>query len=288
MKTVKDYHDLHLKYDVLLLADVFEKFKNNILKNYGLRPSHYLSTPGLSWDAMLKMTKIKLELITDTDMYKLFEECTTGGISYISNSYSKANKKYLKSYDRKQESKHIIYLDTNNSHVYAMSKFFPMRGFKWIDPDEFDLNKYTSNNSKRCVLEVDPEYPKELRELHNDYPLAPDKIEIKREILSKYQLKIADLYNIPIGNVKKLVPNIFDKEKYVLHYKNLQLYLRLGLKLKKIHRVLQFNQPRLLKTYIEFNMKKRIEAEKNNDKDGKVLYKLMNNVIYGKQWKTTT
>ena len=92
------------------------------------------------------------------------------------------------------------------------------------------MNKYTSDSSKGCVLEVDLEYPKELRELRNDYPLAPDKIEINRERLSEYQLKIADLYNIPIGNVKKLLPNSFDKDKYVLHYKNLQLYLRLRLK----------------------------------------------------------
>ena len=95
------------------------------------------------------------------------------------------------------------------------------------------MNKYSSNSRKGCVLEVGLEYPKESWELHNDYPLAPDKIEIKRELLSDYQLKIADRYNIPIGNVKKLVPNFFDKEKYVIHYENLQLYLRLGLKLKK-------------------------------------------------------
>ena len=95
------------------------------------------------------------------------------------------------------------------------------------------MSKYASNSSKGSVLEVDFEYSKELRELKNDYPLAPDKIEIKREIMSECQLKIEDLYNISIGNVKKLVPNLFEKEKYVLHYENLQLYLRLGLKLKK-------------------------------------------------------
>ena len=110
-----------------------------------------------------------------------------------------------------------------------MSKFLSASGFKWINPKEFDLNKYTSNSSKGCVLEVNLEYPKELRELHNDYPLVPDKIEIKREILSEYQLKIANLYNIPIGNVKKLVPNLIDKDKYVIDFENLQLYLRLGL-----------------------------------------------------------
>ena len=95
------------------------------------------------------------------------------------------------------------------------------------------MNKYSSNSSKGHVLEVDLEYPKRLRELHNDYPLAPDKIDIKSEMLSNYQSKIADHYNIPVGSVKKLVPNFFDKEEYVIHYGNLQLYLRLGLKLKK-------------------------------------------------------
>ena len=113
-----------------------------------------------------------------------------------------------------------------------MYNFLPTIGFKWIDPEKFDLNIYTSNSSKICILEVNYEYRKELRELLNDYPLAPDKIEINREMLPKYQLKIADLYNIPIGNVKKIVPNLFDKGKYMIHYENLQLYLRLRLKQK--------------------------------------------------------
>ena len=114
--------------------------------------------------AMLKMTKMKLQFIRDPDMYIFFEKDTKGGLSYISiyisNRYNKANNKYLKSYDPKQESKHIIYLDENNLHGYAMSKFLPTSGFKWIDPKEFELNKYTNNNSKGCVLEVDIEYPK--------------------------------------------------------------------------------------------------------------------------------
>ena len=100
-------------------------------------------------------------------------------------------------------------------------------------------------------------------------------------MLPDYQLKIADPYNMPIGNVKKLVPKVFDKEKYVIHYENSQLHLRLGLKLKKIPRILEFYQSQWLKPYFEFNTQKRIEAEKNGDKDGKT-YKLMNNAVYGK------
>ena len=119
---------------------------------------------------------------------------TIRGISYISNRYSKANNnKYLKSYDPKQESKHIIYLDANNLCGYAMSKFLPTSVLKWMDPKEFDLNKHASNSSKKCVLEVDLKYLKELHQLRNNYALAPEKIEIKRQMLFEYQLKIADL-----------------------------------------------------------------------------------------------
>ena len=159
MKTMKDYHDLYLKGGVLLLA-VFEKYRNNNLKNYGLCPSDHLVAPGLSWDAVFKITKIEVELIPDPDMYMFFEKGTRSKISYVLNNYRKANNKYLESYDWKQESKHIIYLDENNLYGYKNSKFYPTSGFKRIGPKEFDLNKYTSNSSKECPLEVDLKYPK--------------------------------------------------------------------------------------------------------------------------------
>ena len=114
----------------------------------------------------------------------------------------KARRKYLNFYDPKRESKHIIYFDANNLYGYTMPKFLPGSGFKWIDSKEFDLKKYSSNSSKGCVLQGDLKYPKELQEWHNDYSLAPEKIQIKREILSEHQLRIADLHSIPIGNVK--------------------------------------------------------------------------------------
>ena len=118
------YQELYLKCDILLLADLFEIFRNNSLKTYGLCPSHYLSARGLSWSAMLKMTKIELELIPDLDMCLFIEKGKRGVNSYISNRYSKAKNKCLKSHYPKQESKHIIYLDANNLYVYGMSKFF--------------------------------------------------------------------------------------------------------------------------------------------------------------------
>ena len=150
---------------------------------------------------MLKMAKIELELVPDPDKYIFFEKGKRSGVSYISNRYSKANNKSLKSYDSKQWSKHIINLDTNNLYGYGMSKFFPIYEFKWIDPKEFDLNKYTRIVLKAVFSKLILNIQKKLWELHNDYLLVPDKIEIKREMLSKYQLKIDDLYNIPFGNL---------------------------------------------------------------------------------------
>ena len=216
MKTMNGYHNLYLKCDILLLADVFENFRSN-------------SAPALSWNAMSKIKKVVFELFPNPDTWIFFKKGTRCRVFYFSNRYSKASSNYLTYYDRRQESKLIIYLDIDNLSGYAMYKFLSKGGFKWIDPKEFDLNKYTSNSSKGCVLVADLEYPIELCEI------ALEKIKIKREMLSRYQLMIADFRNIPFGNVKKLTPNFFEKEKYVIHYENLQLYLywRLGLKLKK-------------------------------------------------------
>ena len=124
MKTMKDYHDLYLKFHILLLADVFEKFRNSILKKYGLCPSHYFRAPTLSWDATLSMTKVELELTSGADMNLFFEKGMRSGVSYFSKRYSKAINKYIKSYDLKQEAKHIIYLENNFYLVMLCLNFF--------------------------------------------------------------------------------------------------------------------------------------------------------------------
>ena len=123
--------------------------------------------------------------------------------------------------------------------------------------DDFDLNLVKENSSTGYILEVDLEYPSELHDLHNDYPLAPEKLEIIQSMLSKYFSDIADKYGIKIDGVNKLIPNLRNKEKYVAHYKNLQLYLSLGIKLSKIHRILKFKQCDWLKKFVDFNTDKR-------------------------------
>ena len=158
-----DYHDHYLKKDVLLLADVFEKFIDTCLKFYGLDPCHYFSSPGLSWDAMLKMTGVKLEKISDIDKYLFIEKGLRGGISYIAKRYAKANNKYMKNYDPKKSSKFITYLDMNNLHDWAMSGYLPYGGFKWLkNVDGFHLNSVSEKSPVGYILEVDFEYSDEL------------------------------------------------------------------------------------------------------------------------------
>ena len=231
---------------------------------------------------MLKMTNIKLELMTDVDMFQFIEKGMCGGVSYIANRYGKANNKHMKKYDEKAPSKYILYLDCNNLYGASMSEPFPTGNFKWMSEREIskiDLGKYKADGKKGLILEVDLEYPQELHDLHNDYPLAPEKVKVSKNMLSGYCKKIAEKYNISIGLVSKLIPTLRDKKEYVLHYRNLQLYLEIGLKIKKIHRVLKFDQSPWLKQYIDFNTEKRKNAKNSFEKD---FFKLMNNRVFGK------
>ena len=279
LSSMGEYHDLYLKSDILLLADVFENFRKACQQYYELDPAHYFTTPGLSWDAMLKMTNTELELMSDVDMFQFIEKGMRGGISYIANRYGKANNKYMKEYDEKASSKYIMYLDANNLYGWAMSQYLPTGGFKWLSEKEVNLSKFDDEFEKGLILEVDLEYPKELHDLHNDYPLAAEKIKVTENMLSPFCKKIAEKFGVKIGLVEKLVPTLFNKERYVLHYRNLQLYLSLGLKLTKIHRALEFDQSPWLKTYIDFNTKKRAGAKNSFEKD---FFKLMNNSVFGK------
>ena len=233
---------------------------------------------------MLKMTNIKLEPMTDIDMFQFIEKGMLGGVSYIANLYGKANNKYMKNHDKNGQSKYIMYLDANHLYGWAMSQYIPTGksqylptgNFRWMTDKEvnkIDLGKYKTNGKKGLILEVDLEYPRELHDLHNDYPVAPEKAKVSKNMLSGYCKKIAEKYNISISQVNKLIPTLKSKEKYVLHYRNLQLYLDLGLKIKKVHQVLEFDQSPWLKQYIDFKTEKRKHAKNSFEKD---FFKLMN------------
>ena len=255
MKTLQDYHNLYNVTDVLLLADVFENFRNICMENYKLDPVHYFTAPGLAWDACLKITDVELELLSDIDMLLIIEEGIRGGVSMISNRYAKANNKYMgESFIDTMISKYIMYLDANNLYGCAMSKPLPTHGFKWMEVDELETWELHS-----CILEVDLEYPKNLHDLHNDYPLAPEQVVVNK--------------------VSKLIPNLGDKKKYVLHYESLKQYLNLGLKLTHIHRGIKFKESPWLEKYISLNTKLRTKAKNDFEKN---FFKLMNNSVFGK------
>ena len=161
-----------------------------------------------------------------------------------------------------------------------MSEYIPYGEFEWLKSvDELDVMSINKKSDVGYILEVDLKYPNELHELNNDYPVAPEKLTVTNDILSNYCKSIADKYETKIGDVKKLIPNLANKSKYVVHYRNLQLYLSLGMKLTKIHRALQFKQSDWMKKYIEFNTNKRMSATNDFEKD---FFKLMINSVYGK------
>ena len=265
MKTFKEYHELYNITDVLLLADVFENFRDICLKIYGLDPVYYFTAPGLAWGACLKMTNIDLELLSDPNMLLMFEKGIRGGISIISNRYGEANNKYMrKGFNKNKPSKYLMYLDANNLYGCAMSMKLPTHGFKWLTSGE--MEKLFNNQVVQiwektpCILEVDLEYPENLHDLHNDYPFCPERVECK-------------------NGVEKLIPNLRDKTKYIIHYKNLIQCLKAGMKLKKIHKGIKFIESDWMKPYIEKNTNLRAKAKNNFEKD---FFKLMNNSVFGK------
>ncbi|CAM9729723.1 unnamed protein product, partial [Heterosigma akashiwo] len=282
-KTFRDYHKLYLKSDVSLLADIFETFRDMSIENYGLDPVHYVSSPSLSWDSMLKSTRVTLELFTEdqTDMYLMVEKGIRGGISQISTRHSVANNKDCPNFDAKGESiKYISYTDANNLYGWSMSKPLPTGDFKWVAETEFLRNK---NDLKiGHILEVDIQYPEYLHDLHSDYPLAPEHVTVTDEQLSEYQRQLKGELNIKGAPTNKLLLTLYDKEKYVVHSDVLDFYLSQGLVVTKVHRILQFRQSTFLKKYIDLNTGLRKQATEVNDKFGMDFFKLMNNSVFGK------
>ena len=277
-----DYHNIYLISDVLLLNDVWENFRKTCFKIYGLDTSYYYTSPGLSWDAFLKHkhdeTKgnFYIELLTNQDMYLFYESGIRGGLSQITKRYAKANNKYMSNYNNEKMDEYILYLDANNLYGYAMSQHLPQKDFKWNNQswnDEKILN-ISDDNKIGYTFDVDLHYPKELHDKHNNYPLAPENLTIKKEWLNEWQ---QEDYNET--KIKKLITNFNDKSNYVINYRILKLYLKLGLKITKINRVLQYEQDNYMKSYIMKNTNERKTAKNDFEKD---FYKLMNNSVYGK------
>ena len=285
MKCLRDYHDLYLKTDVLLLADVFENFRDLTMKNYGLDAAHFITTPGVTMCAALKFTEVHLELLRDINMLNFFEGGIRGGVSCIMNRYAKANHPSLPNYDETAPIKNILYLDMNNLYGRAMIDPLPVSGFRWLSRDEIvdlkpRIQDIADDAEIGCALEVDLDYPDNLHDKHNDYPLSPEHLDITSDMLSPYSRHLLQKLGkkLPSKN-HKLVPNLMPKRNYIVHYRNLKFYLEMGLKLRFIHKVIEFKQSKWLAPYIDFNTNMRKEATTDFEKN---LYKLMNNAVFGK------
>ncbi|KAK4885978.1 hypothetical protein RN001_002249 [Aquatica leii] len=265
-KNLGEYSDLYLKSDVLLLTDVYENFREICLNIYGLDPAQYLTAPGLAWDAALKLTGVELELFTDVDMIHFIKKGIRGGISMCSKRQAVANNVFIPNYDANKPSSFIIYIDATNLYGASMSEVMPIKNFEWLsveDVESFSLNKNYVNSEIGYILEVDLEYPQVLHDLHNDLPFCVESI-----IPPNSKTKI-----------KKLIPNLRNKEKYVIHIRNLQQAIANGLILTKIYRILKFKQSAWLKPYIDLNTQMRNKSKNKFEKD---FFKLMNNSVFGK------
>ena len=239
-----------------MLAGIFENFRNACIKNYELDPAHFVSLPGLAWQACLKKTNVDLELITDYDILLMIEDGIRGGICHAIQRYAKTNNKYMNDYYKNKESSYIQYLDANNLYGMAMSEKLPIKGFKWmVDISGIDENGY----GKGYVLKVDVDYPCELQNLHCDLKFLPERMVV--------------------NNSKKLICSLQDKKDYAVHINVLKQALDHGLKLIKVHQVIEFDQEAWLKEYSNFNTELRKKVTNDFEKD---FFKLMNNAVFGK------
>ena len=238
IRNLEEYHD---QSDTLLLADVFENFRDMCMNVYELDPSYFLSAPGLAWQACLKKTGVQLDLTTDVDMLLMIEKGMRGGICHSEYRNPMAKNKYMKDYDKNKESSYMIYGDYNNLYGKAMSQKLPVDGFEWVEDisktDGDFIKNYDENSDVGYFIEANVKHPKELHTLHSDLPLLPEKMEVNK--------------------CKKLICNFYDKNDCVDHIRSLKQALNHGLVLKKVHRVIKFNQKAWLKEYIDMNTELR-------------------------------
>ena len=271
IRTLGQYHDLYLRTDVLLLTDAFENFRDLCMEYYGLDPAHYYTLPNFAWEAMLLKTGVEIEQLHDREMYEMVEQGMRGGMCQVSHKLAEASNKYMdEAFDENKPSSYINYLDANNLYGLAKSQKLPLKNIKWAKKTH-NIEKWDEKDEYAFILEVDLECPETLHDYHSDYPLAPEIMNVNANMLSEYQKEIFKIYyrnkEPKDEKTSKLILNLKDKEKYVVHIKTLQYYLKMGMKLTKVHRIVRFQQ-----------RAKRKEAKSDFEKD---LFKLMNNAVCG-------
>ena len=283
-RNLKDYLHVYLLADCLLLADVFEQYRGCCLADYRLDPIHYFSGSHYTFDAFLLYTHSRLELLTDVDHYLFLLKAMRGGMSVVSKRYSKANHPSLgNKCDPSELFKFLLFIDANNLYGKVMMDYLPVGGFRWMKPEELTeeyICALPADGDYGCFVQCTLIYPPILHDLHDDYPLAPVKRKIRYEDLSPVARQMCDRHKLKGSlNREKLIGTFEVRRDYVLHYRNLQLYLKLGMKVVEFKAGLFFRQAPVMKSYIEFNSQRRCSAENKFDID---YYKFMLNSLFGK------
>ena len=307
IKNLTDYSKLYCEIDTLLLAEIFQKFRKTMLKFGGLDPAHYISLPGFGWDIMLKTTKCVIGLPKNIDQIHFIEKGIRGGLSFINTRYKSVNSETEKGHQSiryidanvRKIVKECVYLRTCFilrlyvsklsflffQNLYGLSQIgkLPLSGFEWMPNyhlTSFNVDDIDLDGEKGYILEVDLEYPEELHYHHNDFPLAPESYKIDLDDLSKYSKEcyLKSNQNTTYKSTK-LTATFLDRQNYVVHIKNLKLYMDLGMKLKKIHRILMFNQESFLEPFITKCTEERRNAKTVFEKN---QFKKISNSCYGK------
>lgn len=278
-----DYTKVYLKIDVQLLCDVFEAFRERWMRIFQLDPAKHISFSQLSFQAMLLKTGANFELLNDVEMYTFFEKGLRGGVASVMTRFAKANNPLVRDYDPSEPISYILNLDCNALYSYCMMQKLPYRNFRWLTEREvsaFNLAEIDVDGDTGYVLCVDMEYPKHLHDLHNYFPLAPEKYKTNPKDLSPYSIQSAAKLGMKLcGNVQKLIPNFYTKKDYNVHFANLKYYVEKGLIVNKIHKVLAFKQKSVLLPYIRMNNTLRQKACNEFEK---YIFKLANNTVFGK------
>ena len=309
-QTFKDYLHVYLLCHVLHLADVFERYRNQCISDYGLDPAHYFSGPHFCYDAFLRSSNMELDLLMDVNQYFFLQKGIRGGLSMVAKRYSKANNPNISEYDSSKPPVYILDLDTNNLYGKAMQDFLPYAAFRWMNQKELTqeyIMGLSATVEEGCFVECTFDYPEALHDLHADYPLAPVKARVTYDMLSPYAKFLCDQHKLK-GSLKslkltydmlspyakflcdqhklkgslkslKLLTTLERKNFYVLHYRNFQLYVKLGLKVVSIHNGIAFKQKPFMREYVVFNAEKRALASNKFDAD---FYKLCVNSLFCK------
>jgi hypothetical protein len=285
-KTLQDYLLIYLDTDVLLLGDCFEKFRQLTMSTFHLDVGKFLTLPHFAYHAMLKQSGVQLDIMTDVEMYMFCKKNIRGGVASIMQRYAEANVPEMgQDYDSSKPRCEIIALDCNNLYGHALSQALPEKDFHWLSENEIetlDILSIAAEAEIGYILSVDLNYPPKLHEKHSMYPLAPEKISVPPAIWSEYACMLAREFenaNFFKTGAEKLIPHLGNRQHYVLHYRNLQTYIKYGMRLVRVHRVLAFKQRAWMRPFVKFITEKRQKSVSDFESN---CWKLTLNSIYGR------